>query len=680
MRLITEQGEVILPEDFSFEVEKHNPLFSNEGASTIPVTLPATEMTLSILKHPERLGREIRLSKSIPCILQYWTKHDKCSMLLDSVNIKDGISCSLAFTESELYEKARGRSLKDLFSSYTYSRENCTYIGALVDFLYGQYTRQDADPPLDFAIFPVTTDRNETTVRLLNEVEDDCFVYEARTVQEGDSEVQVPNGYGVTVFLYLHRFLELTFQLLGYTVIRNDFSSMPFRSIVVLNSCADTLCSGPFIIYSDLVPSMSVDELIGWLKDKFNAGVMQGKDGISIVLTENALTAIPDLDLTPIARDTPTILYPEQSRVVLKCDTSIELAEPAAESLPDLKRKYSVINTLGKDEPAAVLKEYIFRPDLGMYYLLKEGADSFVSNSLSAKPIGSNCYPYDRENAEHNEVYEAADCFVPEINIDGALFPYVGNRIHNKTSVENAEENGNQKLMICYAFSRLDSMYGNSQPYSAGRYMNQYPIRIPGKPAYWMTYPSLTPEGLYRECWKSYNECLLNSAPIVEQQIDFSERQLATIDFTCPKLLNGQKVMIKSISYQITDNGIICGAAKMLLLPHYDKEWLSDDPFIDFMDNKFFWALKNSFRQVLGESSSPAISLSGHATDGLQDYTIDDAPATVPQKTGVIEKYRQRKGVRTFKNYVIGVDGGIIVQEKTEDITWEEYFISAKAE
>ena len=62
MRLITKNGELDLPEDFSFEIEKCSTFFSSDGEQSIPVTLPATPRNLAALGRPLRLVVVVVLS------------------------------------------------------------------------------------------------------------------------------------------------------------------------------------------------------------------------------------------------------------------------------------------------------------------------------------------------------------------------------------------------------------------------------------------------------------------------------------------------------------------------------------------------------------------------------------------------------------------------------------------
>ena len=114
MKLITEKGELPLPTDFSFEIEVNNPFFSDEGTASVPATIPATGNVFRILSHPERPGRSKRHIRTVPAMLQHGMFQRKCNMMVDSCSRDEGISVSLAFTESELYTSVKDRQLKEL--------------------------------------------------------------------------------------------------------------------------------------------------------------------------------------------------------------------------------------------------------------------------------------------------------------------------------------------------------------------------------------------------------------------------------------------------------------------------------------------------------------------------------------------------------------------------------------
>ena len=678
MRLTVEKGELPLPDDFSFEIEVNNPFFSDEGTASVPVTIPSSGDALDILSHPERPGRSRRHIRTVPAMLQHGVFQRRCNMLVDSCSMDDGISVSLAFTESEMYTSVKDRQLKELFAGMFGGTEYSGSIPDMVVALYESY--KSVLPPVsgwlaDVRIFPVAVEKGDSdgqaSVKLVNEPGDSGFVYESRTIQSGDENVDVPEGYGVTPFLLLHRLLALTFGLCGYTVIRNDFNREPFASIVVLNNCSDTLCKGNGLCYMDLVPSMTVGELITWLKDRFGAVVTVRHDEVSIVMIQKAIAERPDMDLTSQSRTSPVLTYPVSSRVILDCATDLDSAEPAAETLPQLKEKHSVLKELGLNANPGV-SCMVFRRPLGKYYTVV-GYTGGYKETLA----GSNCFTYDRKNSENTEDHSAEDRFVPEIDYDGRLLvPYIGDRLHYNTNIAGEAEENEQPLQICYAFWDVTALawFGSTQPYSRSGAEMKYSVQpSPTEPGVSYPYPSLTPDGLYKVCWEIYNNLLLNSAPEIEAQIDFTVGQLLSLDLMCPKLLCGQRVMIRSLSYEVGSNGIMCGKCRLQLLPEY-VDGIADEPVI-FEDVLFGWRLVNNMNEAINAAVQDWEDCEITEYDSLQDYTEDDAPNYIPDREGVIEKSRGR----SVEIVVFDIQFGEPETGQRKRVDYSEYFISVPA-
>ena len=118
MRLTTDKGEISLPEDFEFEIEVNNPFFSDEGTSSIPATLPSSAENLRLLDHPERPGRARKYVRKQTALLQHGIFQRKCRMIVERSGKEDGIVCSLAFNESEMYSDIKGKELKELLRPY----------------------------------------------------------------------------------------------------------------------------------------------------------------------------------------------------------------------------------------------------------------------------------------------------------------------------------------------------------------------------------------------------------------------------------------------------------------------------------------------------------------------------------------------------------------------------------
>ena len=245
MKLETQKGELMLPDGFAFEIQVTNPIFSNEGAASIATTLPATNDNFKVLGRPERLARSQKPVRKFPAVLKHGPFQKKCTMIIAGCSRTEGIETSLAFHESELYSEFKGKEMKDVFelkSASSSDFDTSSIDAAMSDLYSGYYTSGDIHE--NFAIFPVAVEKNDDGVKIVNEVADGGFAYDRRNITSGDDVVNVPVGYGVTPFLWLHRAVRLLFELSGYEVARNDFEASPFCLIVLVNNCSDTFCKG----------------------------------------------------------------------------------------------------------------------------------------------------------------------------------------------------------------------------------------------------------------------------------------------------------------------------------------------------------------------------------------------------------------------------------------------------
>lgn len=101
MKLITDNGELTLPADFSFEVEQNSAFFSEDGAASIAATIPATVSDQAKLGFPNRIARSKKFVNSIPASIQKGVFQKK-GMLVIATADKDSITASMALEDSEL--------------------------------------------------------------------------------------------------------------------------------------------------------------------------------------------------------------------------------------------------------------------------------------------------------------------------------------------------------------------------------------------------------------------------------------------------------------------------------------------------------------------------------------------------------------------------------------------------
>ena len=298
MRLTTEKGDLDLPFNFSFEMERNNPILSDEGDATIPATLPSTKRNRQNLDHIERIDRVGDSLVDIPAVLQVGSFAKNGRLIVDTAHVRDGYNVSFAIENSSLYCQFKDKTIKEIFGEYNNGAgyQDYTHVGLanIIDHLNDIYYARV--PGVDYTIFPVAVSKyKENDVERFqynNAVQDGSLVYEKRVVREGDVNMTVPDGYGVSPFVYLWNMLRRLFTIIGYSVASNVFTVGWLKNIVVLNNCSDTIVNG-VINYKDLVPSCKLSELLHWLKDKFHVHVRVDSNdkNVYIVSMEHILAA-----------------------------------------------------------------------------------------------------------------------------------------------------------------------------------------------------------------------------------------------------------------------------------------------------------------------------------------------------------------------------------------------------
>lgn len=662
MKLTTNKGDLMLPDDFHIEITVNNPFLSNEGASSIPVRLPCCRDNLARLGFPDRPWRAARFEKKIPAHLSHGLFSMRGTLIIDSIDMDEGISCVFACKESEAYAAIQEKLLRDIFageSRYFISQADGSASNGeinTVSHLWDLYTMENYGsrfPQLEgFVIFPIyTISQDSFNLQFLNQPREKGFDSSARIITDSSgNKLSLPEGYGVTPFIFLWKMLDLAFSLSGYSVKENIFRHGVLAYITVLNNCADSIVKGGFTL-SDLVPSITMGELIIWLKDRFGAVCMFNGSEVRIRLIESCFNESPDIDLTNYAADCKSITYPSAKRIVFNISTDIEGAHPVADTLTDFTEKYSMPTSVGTpgDIPDTIDGLWFVR-STGSYYKRKSGV---------LTDIGSNAFIYDRRNATASEDISAIDQYPPMILSGNLLMPNVGNRVHRNSHISGEKNESETPIMICWACYEDGHWFGTSQMHKADG--NQVRLSLPGP---------LTPEGVFSTFWKTYNSMLLNGAPEIIQQINLPVTKILSIDLLYPKLLNHFKVMIKSYSYSVSKSGLFCQEMSLLLLPDYCNA-------IEDLTPEFSERLTWQYINTIGNDSGPdeqIYEIIEEAGDGLADYTATSTPKHDPVHLGQIVMRRKRSRSIT---YVVDEGGSVNYADlRYYTRNYEEYFIA----
>lgn len=596
MRLTTEKGELDLPFNFSFEMERNNPFLSDEGDATVPATLPSTRRNRQCLDHIERIDRVGDSMADIPAALQVGSFVKNGRLIIDTAHERDGYNVSFAIENSSLYCQYKEKTIKEIFGEYNNGAgyQDYTYVGLanIISHLNDIYNANV--PGVDYTIFPVAVSKykeNDAEVfQYNNMMSNNSLVYEKRVVKEGDVNMTVPDGYGVSPFIYLWVMLRRLFMLIGYSVASNIFTFGWLKNIVVLNNCSDTIVNG-VINYKDLVPSCKLSELLQWLKDKFHVHVRVDSNDkyVYIISMDSILADGADADYSSIMEGEPTLTFNRTSRTVLSSGTSLEGAAPAAETFDALIEKYGGFFPINEGLYAAMVGgtfQYhdclAYRYATGDFYEIRT---NFNTGKDELIYLGTNYFKYDRHNSEEAEDYAAVDEMPPMIAANKMLTPYIGDRTHAHTTFNESPTDTDQPIIIaqevyagpnCVYQKRLGTTQGvvplqnNDSMYLSGSLVYYHCWSINGQ---------TPPETIYNALWAAYNKQLRNGFIEVAARLLFNKADLSMLDMTSLKLLRGKMLLPKSFTIPIGEK---MGLSECHFLMIKDGKELVEDAEVNY--------------------------------------------------------------------------------------------------
>lgn len=594
MRLITERGQLDIPADFSFTIEQNSPVFSNEGTQSIPVTLPATSRNLEVIDNPTRPARKAPFLRKLSAKLEAGVIHKDGQLVIESSENKSGIVAAIMLNESELYSKIKDVKLSEIFGKIV--RDDYSFaLDPVTSWYVHIYNCMKGTTIDDFTAFPVAINYDESNgYEVLNcpditSLQDPWgLINEARTIINGEESIDVPAGYGITAFLWMHRVIELLFAEYSYSVGDNPFSvtGSPLNKVVMLNNTADTICAGK-INYADLVSDNTVAEFIQFLESKFGMHVYVSPETkqVNIKHLETVLFEDHDVDLSKNIDGQITIHYLDSEELDIASDTSLEGSAPAANTIFDLAKKYTAVTKV--DE--ATWRSYawgslptfknhlIYRKATGEYwdiYFRRPNGDG----PTTKKRLGTNHFRYftGRFKAKELKSIDVVPSMIlktiavissVETNI---ICPYIGQSRHRNTAILGADENSECSLMICYyagkaaefSLPAFNSVY---LAQAAAKYCLGTTQKYDNAGNLWTTM-DLTITDMYQNFFKRWNSMLMNSTAEIECKVDYSPETLISLKMQKLKLINGQLYLAKSLSYSISSKKIEYGTSKFCLV------------------------------------------------------------------------------------------------------------------
>jgi hypothetical protein len=544
MRLYNQYGTFDLPDGFALNLERTNPFFTDEGDTSVPVTLPSSPHNLQLLRHIERIDAKDSDMAMAEAWLTVGAVTVKGTLLVDTISKEDGIDAAFTFRNGGLYAEYRDKPLKELFA------DTVVDLGSpreAAQHLYGIY--EAGSNTNDYTCFPVMGQEEEacregyTIINDLPHFTDNPPAYGERVFYEGGTMLYVPEGYGVTPFIYLHRMLDLMFELMNYEVTVNVFENFT-RKLVVLNNTVDAIVNGT-ICYADMVPDMTVSELLNWLRDRFMVQAVVDSNTMTVKIVQFDALTKPDADITGLLLGGITMRYEKPSHVVITPSVGAG-NEAAATSLKALKEKYGAWVGVDENDWGKIVNNtspnyydcLILRRSTGMFSEMRR---NLVTGDPVLEPVGSNCFAYDRENNEQTEAFNPNDT-IP-LMVCGSkleLYPVIGDPIHRHSTYSGMSDNDDQRLIIVQEYSGIN--------YTAfkrgGTTQDNVPVLVQTSHGHLSQLGrNLTPDGLYPSFWALYNNILLGGKKTATMRVGYDTPTFLTANMASGKLCRNQLLL-----------------------------------------------------------------------------------------------------------------------------------------
>lgn len=668
MELVTENGKLDLPRNFSLNMERTNPLLSGEGDASVPATLPSSSRNLAALGHRERIDRANRYTNKVDAILQVGPVQKHGQLVLDTMHRHDGIEASFAIDSSDLYVKSKSKTLKEIFADAVNGAVNHEDFGTVAAAMTRMQAIYGGNDTYDYTIFPVAIAKYETESNGTNTEhyqynnEDDGLhnlVYQARTVHEGNVLMSVPAGYGIAPFLKLHRLLARLFEAMGYTVVSNCFAKTPFSNLTIVHNCSDCLCNPSVTLYyKDMAPSCTMSEFLEWLLAKFHAQPVVNSETkqIKIVLMEDMLGASTDIDISGKVEGEFSVQLNPTKRIVLTPTNSIEGTEPAAESFEELVARYGGFVEVDEDGYDSLEGNnpvcndcLVLRKTTGQFYSLNYD----ITTNLQKRELkGTNHFIYDRKNSDETEDFSQNDVMplmLAGVERKREVCPFIGERLHYHTSYEGKKEDDKQDIIVVQKV--YNNLFANPTTGTTQKYI-PYAVAQSGSNGMDLDL-GLTNFMAYKYFWQAYNNLLLNNLTRLKGRVDYDLGEFLGIDMSRPKFCNGQKLIPVSAAAVLGDHFGLSDTEFLLVKSFVDG--IYDTEIEPIQGNGLKWSASDNVEDVARELYANEIALPSGATQYVSyEFSLNESLSpgmpsylnevrTVSVQASITIHYRERE-------------------------------------
>lgn len=612
IRLREGGGILDLKPDASLNITMNNPMLTEQGSMSLPLSLPNTADNKRYLgtinlqsAYKYQRNRDITLEAGI---------FQKPALLRMASGSKD-MEATIYLEESPMYARMKEMDMDQAFditvpaSSFYVPGTFDSDLDMMIKYMELVMVGNIQHP--HFYLFPVATDYYTQTVtisgenreftfhQLLNEqmsstssagiTDTDMNNVEyymlagrnARQYREGDRLINVPVGYGITPFLKQSYILRRIFAFFGYDLQESIFDTDPeMQKIAVLNNTADAICASQ-LRYSHLVPSVKISDYLQSVRDDYGCEFFISPDHKSVIVRFwNDILDNKDYKLLDSKLDGIPIVNLSDSKLIkLTASRSIEFADINFDTLNKFQSGLEVLYEIASFSQAAMDGYYFVRSYGQIWERRSNGsnvtwkyhsqylfdfyidkADS-VDDDYDTRDSKRDIIPYITAYPRYTGTASAGN-FGYQLQI-----PFIGKRRHLNTSVKtsNKDASGNDiyldnssdtnKCPIMTAFYRGRNTNTTISDNSLKVYGNIFRFDSSGivfSGGFNLVFGGLN--GLYSKFWAKYAGVIRDSFNVVKLPLHFDLTDIQNFRFDNIYMIENQPLLPEKLSFSIDRN------------------------------------------------------------------------------------------------------------------------------
>lgn len=632
MTIKLKSGEQLdLPVDFSVEISRINPFFSEYGEHSIPVQLPPSPNNARLLGFPHDVGMGT-IKTSFDVTLQDGIFFYPAKMSLLSANESEGYECNFVLNLGQMYSALQADKLSAVVEKQYTRLDYTTAIAAMLHLEDVARKNEMTDEDL-IDIFPVLADAH-----ILNEYQETTAhpgrvfaAYRDRTIDIDGQSTVIPAGFLLTPFLRLRPLLARVFKHYGYKVVDwGALSEHPYRDMVLLNHNYDTVANG-YITPLQLAPDCSVSDLLSAVEGKFLSRWVVDESTTSIRFVHfDSLLSGDSTDMTDRLAGKPTFSYPVRyRRLELKSASYIRPSFPKGVDNESFEQTENLKETLKKrfglcvDVRTGILYRYMVLRDMSGKLL--------AVGSLIADYIDEH-KSYDPEVVDCGDTVPAMQLPLADTAFSDVAIPQVGegrwlNSFCRLSDGKEDKEDRKGELPVMFALP-----VGRPGGLRQGGLIDaasQRSLLYHGE------------QGLFALFGKKYDELFRYGLTEAEVPVQMRGVDKMTLSATRPIIVSGNRFLPESIDYSTQADSIsVLKLRSLTMKPHLsslDAEYLVSGDYISSLKSTMSqlpthsWSIERRWRFSLVPEHAPGSHVTFFADDMYEcpsGYDFDPGPTT----------------------------------------------------